>query len=677
MVPFSPTLLVIPIVTILALVMGILIGRYGVPNSSKTTTTFENEELLAIEQWKNLSKNFYDKDDGDDPVYRALLDGPDPERIRKNIKFLSIEPHQAGSDRDNELAQFFKNSFLEAGLDRAYLQPYKVLLSYDDPERPNKIYLTDKSSDMILVMAHQEPPLRPDDGNVPAYNGYAPSGDIVGEPVYCNYGRDEDFELLEDEARIDLTDKICLIRYGRIFRGNKISNAKRFGCSAVIFFTDPETMAPFNQNDSSVYPNSIWMNGKAMQSGTIYLDEGDPLTPGFPSVPDGYREEITDKEFVHLPSIPSQPIGYDDAKLILSHMSGLSCDDNIKFQEWIGKLNVTYRLGPGFRSPTQQLRMVINNRLVEKVIYNVIGVLDGSVEPDRFVLVGNHRDAWSYGAMDAASGGASMLETIKSFGAYHKETGWRPRRSLVFASWAAEELGMIGSTEWTEEFKPILERDLIAYINVDTCVYGPLIKPDASPSLATILLDTIKRIPSHLSDALIDLNRTLYDDWSELNQIDKVDVISSGSDQMAFVFGNGIPSINLHFKHDKRKFPVSGYPAYHTSYETFYLVEKFIDPEFRIHQSCSRLINLLLYSISSSTLIPLDFHRLSGKILDDYIEDNLDARLLKIIDQNDSDELKSLEFLRSSMKKFSNATKNGSCFWINLSRIKILLKYAN
>ncbi|KPM05820.1 N-acetylated alpha-linked acidic dipeptidase-like protein [Sarcoptes scabiei] len=309
-----------------------------------------------------------------------------------------------------------------------------------------------------------------------------------------------------------------------------------------------------------------------------------------------------------------------------------------------------------------RLRMVINNRLVEKVIYNVIGVLDGSVEPDRFVLVGNHRDAWSYGAMDAASGGASMLETIKSFGAYHKETGWRPRRSLVFASWAAEELGMIGSTEWTEEFKPILERDLIAYINVDTCVYGPLIKPDASPSLATILLDTIKRIPSHLSDALIDLNRTLYDDWSELNQIDKVDVISSGSDQMAFVFGNGIPSINLHFKHDKRKFPVSGYPAYHTSYETFYLVEKFIDPEFRIHQSCSRLINLLLYSISSSTLIPLDFHRLSGKILDDYIEDNLDARLLKIIDQNDSDELKSLEFLRSSMKKFSNATKQWQLF---------------
>lgn len=160
--------------------------------------------------------------------------------------------------------------------------------------------------------------------------------------------------------------------------------------------------------------------------------------------------------------------------------------------------------------------MVINNEMVEKIIHNVIGILDGNIEPDRYVIIGNHRDSWSYGALDASSGGTSMLESAKIFGKYHRETGWRPRRSLLWASWAAEELGLIGSTEWTEQFQQLLSSETIAYINADVCVTGPNLNPDSSPSLAQILIDATKRIPAHKindNDDKSTNNQTLFDIW--------------------------------------------------------------------------------------------------------------------------------------------------------------------
>nr|XP_027205667.1 N-acetylated-alpha-linked acidic dipeptidase 2-like [Dermatophagoides pteronyssinus] len=671
MAAVSPTLLAVLTIGVVALILGIFIGMYTLP------PTMTPENAAIVNEYKRLIKNYYQQpqqqqnndNDNDhemieDPVYQALIHGPDPESIRKNIQLLSITPHQSGTKRDEELAQFYRNTFREAGLDRSYLISYKVLLSKTNPDRPNRIYLNDKSTNAVYIIDNQEPPLRPDESNtIPSYNGWSPSGDIIGEPVYCNYGLLEDFLQL-DNARIDLNDKICIIRYGRIFRGNKVANAQRFGCSGVIFFNDPETMSPFSQEPESLYPNSIWLNGKAMQSGSIRLNDGDPLTPGYPSIIDGFRENINDNDHLqsslHLPQIPSQPIGYDDVQMIFSQMTGMSTEDDIRFQNWTGKLNVTYRLGPGFQSPSLELRMVINNEMVEKIVHNVIGVLDGNIEPDRYIIIGNHRDSWSYGALDASSGGTSMLESAKIFGKYHRETGWRPRRSLIWASWAAEELGLIGSTEWTEQFAQLLQREAIAYINADVCVTGPYLDPDASPSLAQILIDATKRVPAHKinddNESISKSNQTLFDIWqaNSINNDVRVEILSSGSDHVPFAYGLGIPSINLHFKHDKKKYPISSYPAYHTNYDTFYMVKKFIDPDFSIHQSCTRLINILLYSLSCSTIIPANFYHLSQQILNDYNQQSIDQQLRNIIGNEDQ---KSINFLHESMKIFDNATE--------------------
>lgn len=161
--------------------------------------------------------------------------------------------------------------------------------------------------------------------------------------------------------------------------------------------------------------------------------------------------------------------------------------------------------------------MVINNELEERTVYNVIGVLDGVLEPDRYVIAGNHRDAWGFGAMDAASGGTSMLESVRSIGAHHKKTGWRPRRSLVFGSWAAEELGLIGSTEYVEELRHLLAAEAVAYINVDTCVSGPMVMSDASPTLMEALRAATQRVPAHQVNAekQLKVNQTLFDSWQE------------------------------------------------------------------------------------------------------------------------------------------------------------------
>lgn len=224
---------------------------------------------------RRLTRDYYPAHNEHDPVYRAIIDQTSAANIERNLKFLSVEPHQAGSERDVRLAEFVKESFLEAGLDRAYLVPYKVLLSYANPTRPNKVYLMNKATkEPLIVSSHVEAPMHASDMHpkqVPAYHSFSPKGDVEGVPVYCNFGRVMDFELLIDEAGIDLHDKICIVRYGKIYRGNKVKNAARFGCAAVVMYSDPEQVAPKDQRPEAVYPNSIWMNGKAMQRGDVRI----------------------------------------------------------------------------------------------------------------------------------------------------------------------------------------------------------------------------------------------------------------------------------------------------------------------------------------------------------------------------------------------------------------------
>ena len=373
-------------------------------------------------------------------------------------------------------------------------------------------------------------------------------------------------------------------------------------------FSDPADVALTGQNASHVYPNSFFLPESGIQRGSTLGALGDPLSPGWPSIEGAYRqtqEEIKES----LPRIPSQPIGYGDARRLLEVMGGPEVP-----AEWQGGLQgVSYRFGPGTNNtshPGWKVRIATHNYLKEVKDTNVIGVIKGEEEPDRYVLLSNHRDAWGYGASDPSSGTAALMETVRVLGNLHKRTGWRPRRTIVFASWAAEEYGLMGSVEFVHHHIQKMMDRAVALINMDLCTFGDVLEPQASPILKDIFVDAIKTVPSAL-----DPSQTQYEfleGWlakggKNATVEEHVHILGSGSDHHEFAFFAGVPGLYYSFESDRQKYPNMGfpYPAYHTGFETFHLMDKILDPGFVFHKSCSQLGIHMLLNLAESTLLPL------------------------------------------------------------------------
>ena len=398
--------------------------------------------------------------------------------IRSYLQELSSEPHLAASPRDRQLSSWIMQTWQGFGLDNVYSESYNFLLSYPNSTKPNKVFLLDQSGEVNFTSKHQEDVLRPEDQHenfIHAFNAFAPSGDVTGELVYVNYARVEDIERLR-ELGVSLEGKIAISRYGKIFRGNKLKHCQDAGAigndiktdlkrrpltlscvSGVILYSDPEEVANTGTDPDLLYPNSFFLPPSGIQRGSVFLGDGDPLSPSWSSVEGAYRLSVNQTD---LPSIPCQPIGYGDAQRLLSILGGQEVPP-----DWRGAIpNLSYKLGPGFDEAHRgwSVRLVVNNYIEDRKSENVIGIIRGSVEPDRFVIFGNHRDAWGYGgrsslsllttlllllAVDPSSGTAIMMEVGRVLGE-RLRSGWRPRRSIVLGSWAAEEAGIMGSAEW-------------------------------------------------------------------------------------------------------------------------------------------------------------------------------------------------------------------------------------
>ena len=503
------------------------------------------------------------------------------------------------------LTDWIRKQWEEFGLDSVSLSKYDFLFSYPNQTNPNKIYLYDAQNNIKFTSKHKEKVLRKDDEDenfVHAFNGYSPAGDVRGELVYVNYGRVEDIQKLE-ELGISLKGKIAISRYGKIFRGNRLKHCQDAGAIGVIMFSDPADVTFGGISPDKVYPNSSFLPDSGMQRGHARLTKGDPLSPTWPSVKGAYRQTVEETE--GLPTIPSQPIGYGDAAELLSVMGGEDVPE-----DWKGKIpGVQYRLGPGFGEKNKgwSVRLVVNNYLEDKEDSNILGVIRGAVEPDRYVLLCNHRDAWGYGAVDPSTGTSTLMEVARVLGSLAR-TGWRPRRSIVFASWGAEEYGLMGSTEWVyEKIHKIMHR-AVAVINVDICTSGDILSPSASPVLKDVFIEAIKSVPSSQdpSETYYDFLKNYIKNDPINNVEDKVKITGSGSDHAPFSFYAGIPALYFSFRLDQHKYPgLSGYATYHTGYETFYLVDKFIDPGFKSHSTCSKLSIHMLLNLAESAFLPL------------------------------------------------------------------------
>ncbi|XP_052047710.1 aminopeptidase NAALADL1 [Apodemus sylvaticus] len=575
--------------------LGIILGHFAIPKATDppTSSTSDSQDL-------------------DLAILDSVMGQLDASRIREDLRELSKEPHVATSPRDEALVQLLLGRWKDSatGLDSAKTYEYTVLLSFPNTEQPNSVEVVDPNGTVFHSFQPFEKNLTGEQavpGVLQPYAAYAPPGTPKGLLVYANRGSEEDFKHLEAQG-INLEGTIALTRYGSVGRGAKAINAAKHGVVGVLVYTDPGDINDGKSLPNETFPNSWGLPPSGVERGSYFEYFGDPLTPYLPAHPSSFRLEP--HNISGFPPIPAQPIGFEDAKDLLCNLTGPSAPDS-----WQGALGCEYKLGPGFEPNGSfpvgsEVKVSVHNRLELRTSSNVLGIIQGAVEPDRYVIYGNHRDSWVHGAVDPSSGTAVLLEISRVLGTLLKKGSWRPRRTIILASWGAEEFGLIGSTEFTEEFLNKLQERTVAYINVDISVFSnATLRAQGTPPVQSVIFSATKEISAPGSSGL-----SIYDNWIRYTNrtspvyglVPRMGTLGAGSDYASFVHFLGITSMDLAYTYDQSKTSARIYPTYHTAFDTFDYVEKFLDPGFSSHQAVARTAGSVLLRLSDSLFLPLN-----------------------------------------------------------------------
>ncbi|RKF56954.1 putative glutamate carboxypeptidase [Erysiphe neolycopersici] len=533
-----------------------------------------------------------------------LLATPSEEKAREWSSYYTSGPHLAGANYSQ--ASWTRDRWLEFGI-TAEIVAYDAYLNYPLGHRLALYQETDAKSWTVKYEASLTEDVIKDDpttalqNSIPTFHGYSASGNVTAPYVYVNYGTNADFEDLI-RANISLVGKIALARYGLVFRGLKVKRAQELGMTGVLIYTDPgDDGVITEENGMAAYPEGPARQPSSVQRGSnqfISTCLGDPTTPGYPSIPGAPRQPVENS----IPSIPSLPISYLDAIPLLTALNGhgpAAKDINIWWQRNLGlkRHGINYNVGPS--PPSLVLNLVNKQDYVITPIWDVIGVINGT-KSDEVIILGNHRDAWiAGGAADPNSGSAALNEVIRSFGVALSR-GWKPRRTIVFASWDGEEYGLIGSTEWVEDHLPWLSASAIAYLNVDIGTSGTKFVAKTSPLLDQILHEITSLV---LSPNQTIPGQTVADLWNS-----GIKTIGSGSDFTAFQDLAGIPCFDLGFKEDTSRIGEEGNIVYHyhSNYDSFHWMNTYGDPGFYYHTTMAKLLALLTAKLVEMPVIPLN-----------------------------------------------------------------------
>ncbi len=531
-------------------------------------------------------------------VEKQFLAIPSAEEARRHHRWLTQEPHPAGSERNNELARLIAEEWKKQGWEDVVLHRYDVLNSF-----PNQVSVELISPVAFRASMREDAYDADPDTKNPAvrggYLGLSASGDVTAPVVYANSGNPADYALLRKKG-ISVKGKIVLVRYSNpySYRGFKALTAQREGAAAMLIYSDP---AEDGYKKGKVFPDGPWGPESHIQRGAITYDfivPGDPLTPGWASVPGAKHVPLSEAQSV--PKIIAAPLSWRDAKPLLENMGGPDAPP-----EWQGGLPIQYRLGG--EAARVRVKVEMDNRVMPN--YVVEGRIRGSEFPDEWVILGNHRDAWEFGAVDPSSGTASLLEVTRALGEL-KRKGIRPRRTIVVCSWDGEEIGLTGSTEWGEQFAAELQKKAVAYLNVDSSVTGPSFNPSGVASLAPLVVEVSRAVgdPS---------GKSLYEAWKEssareqqsamfqsrgaaTSDADRVNTrIGSGSDHTVFLNHLGIPVLDLTF--------TGPYGVYHSIYDDFFWMNRFGDPGYKYHVLTAQVWGLLALRLANAGVLPLDF----------------------------------------------------------------------
>lgn len=517
------------------------------------------------------------------PLEARLLQTIRPENCRAQHRIFTKEPHMAGSVRNYELAQYVAKQWKDYGLEDVQLIEHPVYLPW--PIR-YEATLVDANEKLSL----KEDPIPEDkdsyskDVGIP-YCAYSADVDVTAPVVYVNSGNPEDYDLLAQRG-VDVRGKIALARYSMpySYRGFKALTAQKHGVAALLLYSDP---AEDGYKKGDVYPRGPWGPESHLQRGGIVYDfnlPGDPRTPGWASVPGG--RFLPAESALSMPTVAAAPMSYKDAHRLLEKMAGPAVP-----AEWQGGLPFTYHLGP----TSDKLHLVIQNDKKVRSIWNVVGRLRGAERPDEWVVLGNHRDAWVFGGVDPSSGTATLMETARAFGEL-KRSGWKPRRTLIFASWDAEEFTLTGSTEWGELEAERLKAGALAYLNVDSSSSGPDFTASAVPALANFLREVARDVPDPRGGSI-------YDTWlrqtKDAKEPEVTTRLGSGSDYTVFLNFLGVPVADLTFD--------GPYGVYHSIYDSFNWVDRVGDPGYRYHAAMGRYWAVAALRLSECDYVPLDY----------------------------------------------------------------------
>jgi N-acetylated-alpha-linked acidic dipeptidase len=544
-------------------------------------------------------------------VEKALVALPSSARCEALHARLTRAPHVAGTEGARREAEEIAASFREAGLETEIVG-YEVLLS--SPRRVEVELVAPRAMRLARPEAVlPEDPFSADPTVAVPWHAYAKSGDVTADVVYVNYGRAEDYEMLA-RLGVDVRGKIALARYFHGYRGGKSLEAEHRGVAALVTYSDP---AEDGYAQGDVYPNGPWGPDSHFQRGANVYDfivPGDPLTPGWASVAGARR--IPESQSEILPRIPSLPLSFRDAREILQALGGPVRPD----AGWQGAGAFPYHVGAG----PARLRVSLDIPREVRTIRDVIARLPGS-DPDptvasQVVLLSNHHDAWTFGGVDPSSGTTTALELARALGLLARR-GMRPRRTIVFGIWDAEEFTLTGSTEWGEEHADALRANAVACLNVDASTSGDHFSISAVPSLRRFFHEVARRIPDPKGRG------SVYDVWlstdasnirgygvvaGEATTEPKVAILGSGSDYTVFFNHIGVPSADFLFD--------GPYGVYHSIYDNHEWMRRFGDPGFQYHAAMASLWGVAALRLANADVLPFDYAAY-GRDLAVYLEE--------------------------------------------------------
>ncbi|KAF2748020.1 N-acetylated-alpha-linked acidic dipeptidase 2 [Sporormia fimetaria CBS 119925] len=559
--------------------------------------------LLVVSELMPLGSANFGQPFNPEWVRQQVQEGVDTGRIVENLKYITSYDHVAGSEGSFYLGQWIEGKFKEAGLDTFWHDEYYVYLNYPTKDG-RRVAIVDPPEKRWQAKLEEESAYNPPKAQTLAFHGLSASGNVTGPLIYANYGHKDDFQRL-NETGVSVEGAVVLMRYygTQSDRSMKVRAAQDAGAAGVLIYSDPAEDG-FKKGD--VWPTGRWRPQDAIQRGTVALSSwiaGDVLTPGVPSTKDAPR--MPKDKNPALPKIPSLPLAWRDAQHLLHSLQNIGPEVP---KSWIGatpNVGSTWYSGHPSSSPKVNLQN-LQDEVEKQPIQNIFGSIIGIEEKAKKIIIGNHRDSWCFGAADPGSGTAVILEVARVLGDLRAQ-GWRPLRTIEFASWDAEEYNIIGSTEHVEANIADLRTNAIAYLNIDVGVTGDKIWANGSPLLRQAWLRALGRVTDPKQ------NVTLKELWMKDNNA--LGGLGAGSDYLAFQDMAGTSSLDFGFSG-----PEHG-DMYHSCYETFNWVAKYVDPGFSYHNLLAQVWALLILELAQEHILPMRLDEYAEHLLHEY--DNL------------------------------------------------------